>query len=25
MQWREVGHVPHGGEPSFDIVTYERA
>ena len=25
LQWREVGHVPHGGEPSFDIVTYERA
>ncbi len=25
MQWREVGRVPHGGEPSFDIVTYERA
>ena len=25
MQWREVGHVPHGGEPSFDIVTYQRA
>ena len=30
MQWREVGHVPHGadrvgGGPSFDIVTYQRA
>jgi dihydrofolate reductase len=25
LQWREVGHVPHGGNPSFDIVTYERA
>ena len=25
MQWREVGRVPHGGEPSFDIVTYQRA
>ena len=30
LQWREVGHVPHGadavgGEPAFDIVTYERA
>ena len=25
LQWREVGHVPHGGDPSFDIVTYERA
>ena len=29
MQWREVGRVPHsadqaGGEPSFDIVTYEH-
>lgn len=24
-QWREIGHVPHGGDPSFDIVTYERA
>ncbi|MGH3457181.1 dihydrofolate reductase [Aeromicrobium sp.] len=23
-QWREVGHVPYGGDPSFDIVTYER-
>ena len=25
MQWREVGRVPHSGEPSFDIVTYQRA
>jgi dihydrofolate reductase len=25
LQWHEVGHVPHGGEPSFDIVTYQRA
>jgi dihydrofolate reductase len=25
MQWRDVGHVPYGGEPSFDIVTYQRA
>ena len=25
MQWREVGRVPHGGEPSFDIVTYQPA
>ncbi len=25
MQWRELGHVPHGGDPSFDIVTYQRA
>jgi dihydrofolate reductase len=25
MQWREVGRVPHGGEPSFDIVAYQRA
>ena len=25
MQWREVGRIPHGGEPSFDIVTYERS
>jgi dihydrofolate reductase len=27
-RWREVGRVPHGndrGDPSFDIVTYERA
>jgi dihydrofolate reductase len=24
LQWREVGSIPHGGEPSFDIVTYER-
>ena len=24
MKWREVGRVPHGGDPSFDIVTYER-
>jgi len=23
--WREVGRVPHGGAPSFDIVTYQRA
>ncbi len=23
-EWREIGHVPHGGEPSFDIVTYAR-
>jgi len=22
--WREVGRIPHAGEPSFDIVTYER-
>lgn len=25
MQWREAGRVPHGGDPSFDIVTYSRA
>lgn len=30
MPWREVGHVSHGadqegGNPSFDIVTYQRA
>jgi dihydrofolate reductase len=25
MPWREVGRVPHGGDPSFDIVTYQRA
>jgi len=25
MQWREVGRIPHGGDPSFDIVTYQRA
>ena len=25
LQWREVGRVPHGGDPSFDIVTYQRA
>ena len=30
MQWQEVGRVPHsaglvGGDPSFDIVTYQRA
>ena len=25
LDWRQVGHVPHGGKPSFDIVTYERA
>jgi dihydrofolate reductase len=25
MQWHEVGTIPHGGEPSFDIVTYRRA
>jgi len=24
-RWREVGRVPHGGTPSFDIVTYQRA
>lgn len=24
LQWRVVGHVPHDGDPSFDIVTYER-
>ncbi len=24
LQWREIGHVPHGGQPSFDIVTYTR-
>ncbi|MGI9084081.1 MAG: dihydrofolate reductase [Aeromicrobium sp.] len=24
MEWREVGSAPHGGDPSFDIVTYER-
>ena len=23
-RWREVGHVPHGGAPSFNIVTYDR-
>jgi dihydrofolate reductase len=22
--WREVGRIPHAGEPSFDIVMYER-
>ena len=25
IQWREVGRMPNGGDPSFDIVTYERA
>lgn len=25
MEWQEVGHVPHDGNPSFDIVTYQRA
>ena len=25
MEWGEVGRVPHGGDPSFDIVTYQRA
>ena len=25
LEWREVGHIPHGGEPSFDIVMYEHA
>ncbi len=30
MQWREAGRIPHsadraGGDPSFDIVTYQRA
>lgn len=25
MQWREVGRIPNGGDPSFDIVTYQRA
>jgi dihydrofolate reductase len=25
LQWREVGSIPHGGNPSFDIVTYQRA
>ena len=25
LEWSEVGKVPHGGNPSFDIVTYERA
>lgn len=24
-RWRPVGHIPHGGELSFDIVMYERA
>jgi dihydrofolate reductase len=24
-QWRAVGQVSHGGDPSFDIVTYQRA
>ena len=24
MQWQEVGRIPHGGTPSFDIVTYAR-
>ena len=23
-QWREVGRVPHAGDPSFEIVTYAR-
>ncbi len=22
--WREVGRIPHAGDPLFDIVTYER-
>ncbi len=22
--WREVGRIPHAGDPPFDIVTYER-
>lgn len=25
MKWREVGRIPHGGDPLFDIVTYQRA
>ena len=25
MQWQEVGRIPHGGDPSFDIVSYRRA
>ena len=25
LRWREVGRIPHGGDPSFDIVTYQRA
>ena len=25
LQWREVGRIPNGGDPSFDIVTYQRA
>lgn len=25
LGWSEVGHVPYGGNPSFDIVTYQRA
>jgi dihydrofolate reductase len=25
LRWREVGRVSQGGDPSFDIVTYERA
>ena len=23
-QWHEVGRIPHGGDPSFEIVTYQR-
>ena len=25
LQWSEVGRIPYGGDPSFDIVTYQRA
>jgi dihydrofolate reductase len=25
LRWREVGRIPNGGDPSFDVVTYQRA
>ena len=25
MGWQKIGHIPYDGNPSFDIVTYQRA